>query len=858
MFQFQLNPTAIKQQKQQLSQQELANFANAEINSLISHRTLFCDELLIQLFQHFQLDNGEIALVAVGGYGRQEMFPLSDLDFLILSEQPLNAEQQNSAEQLIQFLWDCGFDVGASVRTVAECESEGKKDITIATNLLESRLLSGCAQTFQKLTAVLQQPDFWARETFFNAKIEEKNQRYQRYHNTSYNLEPDLKYSPGGLRDLHLIYWIALRHSNAMSLHSILQSGFIYPEEYARLQQAQQFLFKVRFALHLILKRYDNRLLFDRQIKVAQLLGYQGEGNQAVEQMMKDFFQTLATIRTLSEILTTHYQQFLRTDENHIQNAETFCDEVFSLKQNHIILTDENAFQRQPERILDLFYYLTQYPTANIHGFTLRKLHSALRQLRFSLCELPAAREKFLRIFAQPNAIARALVPMHKYGVLTAYLPQWKGIEGLMQFDFFHIYSVDEHSLQVMLKLESFLSPDAAQAHPICHRIFSDFSDRTLLYLAALFHDIAKGRGGDHAELGAVDMREFAQLHGFNRREIDTMCWLVQQHLLMSVVAQRRDIHDPEVVREFAQEVKNSVRLDLLTCLTVADICATNRTLWNSWKRSLFASLYQSCLQQFEGTDCLLDNQQKMQHNRQQALALLQSANLPLDSEQLQRLWARCPSDYFLRNRAKELLWHAELLQDFEGDVRVKVSNRFSDGGTQVFVYCKDQPNLFYKAVSCIGAKKLSIHDALIATTLDGYAMDSFIVTELDGSLVRHERRRLLEESLLKALQTEKLPNARQTPNPKLAHFRVKTEVRFLKLSKKEQTEMELFALDKAGLLAEVSQIFAELKLNLINAKITTIGARAEDFFILTNQQNQALSAEERERLEQRLREELG
>ncbi|VEH67723.1 [protein-PII] uridylyltransferase [Rodentibacter pneumotropicus] len=302
--------------------------------------------------------------------------------------------------------------------------------------------------------------------------------------------------------------------------------------------------------------------------------------------MMKQFFQSLQRISLISNLLIQHYREHFLSPHYDVFIHQ--LDDNFELINERLCLRKPNLFFEQPERILDLFFYLTQFEQATVHSETLRKLRLALEQLPQKLCEIPAAREKFLRLFNQKNAISRAFVPMHQYGVLTAYLPQWQEIEGLMQFDLFHIYTVDEHTLRVMLKLESFLLEENASEHPICHRLFSQFSDRTLLYIAALFHDIAKGRGGDHAELGAIDVAEFAQLHGLDRREIDTLSWLVKAHLLMSITAQRRDIYDPEIVMKFAEEVQNQVRLDYLTCLTVADICATNSTLWNTWKRSLF------------------------------------------------------------------------------------------------------------------------------------------------------------------------------------------------------------------------------------------------------------------------------
>lgn len=844
-----LTPSAVKIERENLKQFELENFSRYSIFELIENRSDFYDALLIQLWHEMGLSEQQgIALIAVGGYGRREMFPLSDLDFLILVEQIPSPEIEEKITQFIQFLWDCGFEVGHSVRTLQQCESEGKQDITIATNLLEARFLTGNRPHFDVLNELVKNADFWSKEDFFYAKVQEQIERYQRYHNTAYNLEPDIKYSPGGLRDLHLLYWVALRHSGALTLEAILQSGFIYPQEYQQLQESRAFLFKVRFALHLILKRYDNRLLFDRQIKVSELLGFRGEDNQAVEKMMKCFFQALRRISLISNLLIQHYQENVLSSNQYSVIHQ--LDDDFQLINQCLCLRNSRVFQEKPERILDLFLYLTQYEQANIHSDTLRQLQISLEQLSQKLCEIPAAREKFLRLFNQPNAINRAFIPMHQYGVLTAYLPQWQAIEGLMQFDLFHIYTVDEHTLRVMLKLESFLSQESAQEHPIAHRIFIQLSDRTLLYIAALFHDIAKGRGGDHAELGAEDVAEFAQLHGLDRREIDTLAWLVQSHLLMSITAQRRDIHDPEVVMNFAEAVQNQVRLDYLTCLTVADICATNGNLWNSWKRSLFASLYEFTEQQFaQGMKELLDYSEKSEENRKLAQQILTQDYSDIAPIFIEQLWARCPEDYFVRNTPKQIAWHTSLLVDFAEALLVKISNRFSLGGTEVFIYCQDQPHLFNKVVSTIGAKKFSIHDAQIITTQDGYVFDSFIITELNGELVEFDRRRELEQALTLALQSEKLPALSITPNRQLQHFTVQTDVRFLHENKKEHTEMELIALDKPGLLAQVSQIFSELNLNLLNAKITTVGEKAEDFFILTNRFGQALAREERERL---------
>lgn len=855
----------VKVRLEQLRADELAQFSKSDVNSLIAYRSHHYDQLLKQLWQQFGLDQYRMALIAVGGYGREEMFPLSDLDILILTETALLPIQEELVAQLIQFLWDCRFDVGHSVRTVKQCVAEGKNDLSIATNLLEARFLFGQATLFSELEHATSDPAFWATEAFFYGKIAEKKERYQRYHNTGYNLEPDIKYSPGGLRDLHLLYWIALRHLGVNSLQQILDSGFIYPEEYRVLNTAQQFLFKLRFALHLVIKRYDNRLLFDRQLKVSEMLGYQTDphqnSNQAVEAMMKAFFRTAHEVRQLTELLLQHYQEhFINRCDDCVAQP---LDDHFELRNHTIQLTQAECFIQHPETILDLFYHLTCQPQASIHSTTLRRLRLALlqkQQQQQYLVDYPPARKKFIQLFEQPQAIARAFVPMHQHGVLKAYFEEWNNISGLMQFDLFHAYTVDEHTIRVLLKLESFLEPQSIESHPLCAKLFPQLLSRSLIYVTALFHDIAKGRNGDHAELGAIDVYDFAQKHGFSEEDAEMMAWLVLHHLKMSVTAQRRDIYDPQVILAFTNSVKYRIRLDYLSCLTVADISATNNTLWNSWKRSLIQTLYQFTLQQLQqGNDDLLDISDQILQNRLRALTLLQPKlqDQCLKLREINDFWQRCPQEYFLRNNPEQLAWHVDLICGSDKQQIVKSSNRFSQGGTELFVYCPDQPHLFNKVVRAIEAKNLSIHDAQILTSNDGYTLDSFIISEVSGALVKFNRRRSIEDSVLKALSDQYKPVMSSKINTKLQYFNVPTQVRFLDTpfnrKKRAQTELEIFALDKPGLLAIISNVFRELNLNLLNAKITTVGERAEDFFILLNHDNQALNSQEKAALKQAL-----
>ncbi len=840
-------------------QQELETrfFAGDDIISLVSCRSQYMDQLLTRLWQKFGLaEFHELALVAVGGYGRGELHPKSDIDLLLLSVNALCPAQEEQISRFITFLWDLRLEVGHSVRTLDECHQQGLEDITIATNLLESRLICGATDTFDRLQANIAPDKFWPSQDFFRAKHEEQIARHQQFQGSAYKLEPDLKSSPGGLRDLQTILWITRRHFGSSSFLELTNHGFLTKGEYRELEDCQNFLWRLRFALHLGLRRCDNRLLFDRQTTVATALGYQGEGNKGVEQMMKQFYQTVRRVAELNVMLLQLFNQAIL---GHVGMDVRNITADFQLRGSLIDTTRTDLFTSRPSAIIELFYHIADNSNiTGIYAATIRQLRNARRKLTCWLEDIPECREQFMRLLRHPNCCDQAITLMHRYGVIAAYIPQWSRILGQMQFDLFHNYTVDEHTHRLVKMINSFKLEETKKTHPLCSEIYPRLAKPELLILAAIFHDIGKGQAGNHSEIGAVDARAFCQKHGINKADSKLVSRLVKYHLLMSVTAQRRDIHDPEVITNFANVIRDELHLDYLYCLTVADICATNDSLWNSWKGTLLRELYFSTQKALRrGLENPLDARYRIKEHKDIALALLQTS--PFSQADIETLWSTFRSDYFLRNKGPLIRWHTLGIlshQDPELPL-VQISQSATRGGNEIFIYTRDSKDLFATVVAELDNKNLSIHDAKIMSSRNGYVLDSFIVLEQNGENLAPDRIDTIRHDLIHAIREGKPRIFRKVRlTRQIQQFSVTTKVTFL-ATKKKRTFVEIITLDTPGLLARISDVFKQENIVLHTAKISTIGERAEDFFIISGDNNQPLTPEQQVQLENKLVTEL-
>lgn len=812
------------------------------VHALLEESMNFTDAVLSKIYERHGLRHFNfLCLLAVSGYGRGELFPGSDIDIMVSSKlDPIPEEASEKLEKFLSHLWDLKIDLGPSVRTIKETILAQRSDITIKTNLLETRYLAGSHTVYRELIATIKDDDYWNAERFIKAKNEEQTERYHAYKDTSYYIEPDVKNNPGGLRDLQVIQWIANLAFNARNCEEMFKAGLLTTQEYDEYIECRDFLFEVRFAVHSFSN--GNRLVLDLQKNVASLLGYGDEGNKPVENMMRALFRTFRRVRELNTIVLQLEQ--VRVCGHIGDNYDpVFLDSSFVQRGTLIDVIDPELFINDPVKFIDLFLMIAKTPSiTGVHFNCLRVLRVSRRQMQQHLIELPQCRTKFRQMLEDPDSLTIALSLMHKTRVLATYMPQWERIEGLMQFDMFHQFSVDEHIICALRNLHD-LSESKDPKYALFKTIYKSLSEPVVLTVAALLHDIAKGREGHHSEEGAKDAATFCQLHGFPQYQTELVSWLVATHLLFSNTAQRRDITDPEVIEKFAILMHDEEHLNLLYCLTVADITATNDREWSSWKENIFRQLYFSTRQSLRGEQDS-DLRQKAQKIQQEVI----ESTPDFKKDVLLRHFAQLPTKYFAHYQSPEIRWHARNILRFGiSEKPLILFAQLKNVGTELMIYHRHNNSMFFGSVALsMAQKKLNVLSAQIFLTHDGHILSTIIFQSRKGQNLDNERLNSLRESIIEAL--DRTPELGSIPSAKNRIFNVPTKVRFLSEESK-YTSLEISTLDTPGLLAKIGITFGNCGCLISTARITTTGERADDFFAITDTNGLPLESSKKEEL---------
>lgn len=829
---------------------------------LFKQHCKFIDQLLVELWSELQIDQ-RCCLVAVGGYGRGELFPYSDIDLLVLipCESQENRDINQSIENLIGLMWDLGLNIGHSVRNLDECIREAQKDITVQTNVLESRLLSGNSLIYQDfLTNIARN---LSPIDFLKAKLIEQEQRHAKFNDTAYNLEPNLKESPGGLRDLHMIIWIARslqiknqQHTSANPWAALAKEQIISVAEARRIRHHEKKLQLLRTHLHFLSNRREDRLLFDFQNDLAATLGYVNTARRrASEQLMQSYYRSAKFIELMNEIVLKLLEEIIVASPPAIR----VINDKFEARNDLLEARTGNLLQLNPAAIFEAFLLLQQHPELSGMGASLLRTLQRVKSLINKDFRHNAYNKKtFIEILSQPSGVNRALRAMNRYGILGSYIPAFGKIVGQMQHDLFHVYTVDEHILNVLANLRRFAKPELKHEFPLCSQIFAEFDAPHLLYLAALFHDIAKGRGGDHSTLGTIDAFKFCKLHHLPKADCALVAWLVEAHLKMSSVAQKTDLSDPTVIESFANFVENKRRLNALYLLTVADIRGTSPVVWNAWKARLLESLYRAT--QHALSDPGFHVKQTIQQRIKEATEKL--SRFGLTNHAYDPLWKQFGEHYFVRHESDEIAWHSRLLTPHLYSEIPIVRARLSPhgDGIQVMIYIKDKNDLFARICNFFDRMGYGIVEAKIFTTQHNYALNSFIILDQSGKSVSYS-------GLLKFIELElanQLDDLYQLESPlkgrvsrQVKHMPIQAQISIKKEAENNNHRLDIVANDRPGLLASLAQQFLKYGIKLHNAKINTLGNRAEDTFLISDQNGECLDFNRVNALQMALLEEI-
>ena len=841
---------SIKQFKDELCN-EFCQHTN--ITAITHKLASYIDKILITLFQKHALEEeNHCCLLALGSYGRRELQLHSDIDLLLLHEDKASKAFMQRAQLFIQDCWDIGLEVSHQITTVKACAELASRDLSVMSSILDIHFVCGRSTLMEELLLQTHPLHMWASNDYFFAKLEEQNLRYEKYAETAYNLEPNVKAGPGGLRDLQVLLNVSKRHFGIKKLSDGIACGFITDKEYDELMHCQHFLWRVRFALHMLAQKNEERLLFDYQIKLAATFGYEdNKDSLAIEQFMKAYFNVIKRCRQLNEMLLQWFSEAIDDEQKQILVP---LDNHFQLSNNYIEVRDANVFIENPQALLELFLWVAKKTgIKGVRASTIRlvRQHLYLITKRFRLTK--AATETFMAILKAINPY-KALQRMSAYGVLGHYLDCFAAVTGQMQYDLFHVYTVDQHTLFVIRNLLRFLNPKFAKQFPLCSKLMPNISKPEILYLAALFHDIAKGRGGDHSELGAIEARQFAKRHRLDEEDQALLVWLVHNHLLMSQTAQRKDIYDPKTITNFCNALPDKSYLEYLYLLTVADICGTNPTLWNAWKDSLLKELYFAAKQAMLQEKTSFNEKNLIPLRKQQALDIL--VNQGLTPSSIQALWENFKGTYFLHESAEIIASHTKAILACEQFPLVLIMPHHTQGGTEVFIYMPHRDERFTITTTVLSNHHVTIQEATIQTTNNNFDLDTYIILdEKNQAFFDEERIAKIRQTLVKQLvEQHQLPTiTRYRLSRAQAHFNLLPQITYTEDAEHQHTCLFLVTADRSGLLASVSRIFLKEKIYLHNAKIATAGERVEDMFYISNQEGKKLTEDEQNSLREKL-----
>ncbi len=808
------------------------------IHAALRKLSAFTDDLLQALWQRADFPEG-CALVAVGGYGRAQLFPYSDVDVLLLlpegatpqANSPLSAR----IEGFIGSCWDAGLEIGSSVRTTAECLAESAADVTVQTSLLESRLICGDRALFAQF-----QQQYQAQmdpQAFLVAKTLEMRQRHTKYENTPYSLEPNCKESPGGLRDLQLILWVAKAAGLGRTWKELAKSGMATAFEVRQIERNEAVLCLIRARLHAAAGRHEDRLVFDLQTAVAESFGYRSQAPdgsrlpmRASETLMRRYYWAAKAVSQLCQILLLNIEERL----NPTAHEPRPINDRFFEKAGLIEVASDDLYQRDPHAILETFLlYQTTVGLKNLSARTLRALYNARGVMDAAFRRDPTNRQTFMRILQQPTGITHAMRLMNQTSVLGRYLWAFRGIVGQMQHDLFHVYTVDQHILMVLRNMRRFFMAEHAHEYPFCSQLAGGWDKPWILYVAALFHDIGKGRGGDHSQIGAQEVRRFCRQHGVESEDARLIEFLVSEHLTMSRIAQKQDLSDPDVIAAFAKRVHNERYLTAMYLLTVADIRGTSPKVWNAWKGKLLEDLYRATLRTLGGR--APDAAAEIEARKREALVQLALSAQPFEAHKA--LWATLDVSYFMRHEAADIAWHTRHLSRHVGTAKpiVRARQSLAGEGLQVLVYAPDQADLFARICGYFDRAGFSILDARVHTANNQYALDSFQVVASSQAGHYRELTHMVESDLVRTIEAGgPLPEpARKRVSRRVKSFPIAPRVTLQPDEKAQRWLLGISASDRAGLLYLVARILAQHHLSVQLAKVSTLGERVEDTFLL-------------------------